>query len=208
MMNSENTSNEINTNNTSNVKRPKTNKIVIIGDSNVGKTCIIDRYCDNKFGETQPTIGALHKIKTVEDTQLDIWDTAGQERFKSMIPMYYKGAKAIIVAYDMTSSDSFEGAKKWLQEIEANTSNILTVLVATKSDLDSKRIITSTKANAFAEEKKICFFETSSKENINIKEVFEYIAIEIKKMNVKTTSTINIKQDAGSAEKGGCGCGF
>jgi small GTP-binding protein len=194
---------------TSSHKREKPNKVVIIGDSNVGKTCLIERYTVDKFGDTQPTIGALHKIKTVEDVQLDIWDTAGQERFKSMIPMYYKGAKAIIVAFDITSTTSFDGAKKWLQEIESNTSNILIVLIANKVDLESKRIISKETAKTFAEQKNIIYFETSAKDNINVSEVFEFIASEIKKMNVKSNNVINIKQDAIVQDNSNkCGCGF
>jgi small GTP-binding protein len=189
-------------------KREKPNKIVIIGDSNVGKTCLIDRYCDDKFGDTQPTIGALHKIKTVNDVQLDIWDTAGQERFKSMIPMYYKGARAIIIAYDVTSIVSFDGAKKWLQEIESNTSNILIILIANKIDLESKRIVSKDMAKNFAEQKNIIYYETSAKDNINIKEVFDYIAKEIKNLNLKNDNSINIKQEVNTQSSQGCSCGY
>ena len=102
-------------------KTTKANKVVIIGDSNVGKTCIIQRFISNSFNTSKPTIGACHYNKKVQDVEIDIWDTAGQERFKSMIPMYYKGAKAIIVVYDITDANSFDGAKKWISEIETNT---------------------------------------------------------------------------------------
>lgn len=176
-------------------KREKPNKVVIIGDSNVGKTCIIERYCEDRFGETQPTIGALHKIKMINDVQLDIWDTAGQERFKSMVPMYYKGAKAIIVAFDITSSTSFDGAKKWLSEIASNIANICIVLIANKIDLDSKRAVSKEAAENFADQKNITYFECSAKDNINVKEVFEFIAGKIKEMNIKSNDAINIKQD-------------
>ena len=102
------------------VQKNKAHKLVIIGDSNVGKTCLITRYVDEKFGDTQPTIGALHRMKSINGIDLDLWDTAVQERYKSMIPMYYKGAKAIIIAFDLTCLKSFQNAEKWLTEVESN----------------------------------------------------------------------------------------
>ena len=189
-------------------RRDKPNKVVIIGDSNVGKTCFIERYCDDRFGDTQPTIGALHKIKTVNEIQLDIWDTAGQERFKSMIPMYYKGAKAIIVAFDVSSSNSFDGAKKWLTEIESNTNNMCIILLANKIDLET-RVVSKETAKNFAEGKNINYFEASAKENLNVREVFDFIAAKIKEMNIKSSSTINIKQESNElvTKTRMCGCG-
>ena len=181
-------------------KREKPNKVVIIGDSNVGKTCIIERYVDDHFGDTQPTIGALHKIKSVNDIQLDIWDTAGQERFKSMVPMYYKGAKAIIIAFDVTALASFEGAKKWLHEIESNTTNITIVLLANKIDLDSKRVVSKETAKSFADGKNIFYFETSAKDNINVKESFDFIASRINELNVKSDN-LQLRPSDGEAPK-------
>ncbi len=189
------------------VKKEKPNKIVIIGDSNVGKTCFIERYCEDRFGDTQPTIGALHKIKTVNEIVLDIWDTAGQERFKSMVPMYYKGAKAIIVAFDVSSMNSFDGAKRWINEIETNTSNILLILLANKIDIDN-RIVSKEAAKNFAEGKNAYFFEASAKENTNVKDVFEFIATKIKEMNLTQSNNLNIKQDSKEIHSDGkmCGC--
>lgn len=195
------------TKNSKTFKKEKPNKVVIIGDSNVGKTCLIERYCENKFGDTQPTIGALHKVKTVNDVELDIWDTAGQERFKSMIPMYYKGAKAIIVAYDVTSMNSFEGAKKWIQEIEANTSNIIVVLVGNKMDLIQKRVVNKENAKNFADLKGFMYYETSAKDNVNVFEAFDAIAMKLKEINIKNESNINILNAAQEDNKSSCACG-
>ena len=194
------------TNNKKPFKKEKPNKVVIIGDSNVGKTCLIERYCENRFGDTQPTIGALHKVKTVNDVELDIWDTAGQERFKSMIPMYYKGAKAIIVSYDVTSINSFEGAKKWIQEIEANTTNIIIVLVANKVDLSTKRVVAKETAKNLAESKGFMYHETSAKDNLGVFELFDNIASKLKEMNIKTENNININSGSEEQIKSRCGC--
>lgn len=178
--------------------KQRPNKVVIIGDANVGKTCIIDRITEDKFDATQPTIGALHKTKTINDTLLDIWDTAGQERFKSMVPMYYKGAKAIMVAFDITNQNSFEGAKKWFTEIESNTSNVILVIVGNKSDLESKRVVSMETAKQFADEKKITYYETSAKDNVNVNEVFTFLADKIKSLNQRSEKGIDIKRDSSS----------
>jgi small GTP-binding protein len=163
-----------------NLAKTKANKVVIIGDSNVGKTCLITRYVDEKFGDTQPTIGALHRMKTANGVDLDLWDTAGQERFKSMIPMYYKGAKAIIIAFDVTCNKSFQNAEKWLQEIETNTQNCLIVLVGNKTDMTENRVVSSEQIKNFSNTKNISAFECSAKNDNGINEMFDFIAEKIK----------------------------
>jgi len=163
-------------------------KVVIIGDANVGKTCLINRFNHNKFDETSPTIGAIHHIKTVENISLDIWDTAGQERFKSMVPMYYKGAKAIIICFDITNSDSYFGAQNWYTEIFDSVKKAVIVLCGTKKDLENKREILFTNAKKFADMKGIKYLETSSKDDLNIKDLFKYIAEQITLENLKKES--------------------
>jgi len=183
-----------------NSKRPKSQKIVLIGDSNVGKTSIIDQFIENKFGETKPSIGALHKLKTIknstgEEIQLDIWDTAGQEKFKSIVPMYYKGSKGIIIVYDITSKESFEGAKKWIQDVEANNNSAILILVGNKTDLEESRDVTTDQAQTYASSKSIAYYECSAKTNENVVEVFKHIADKIQKTseNVNNSKlTINV----------------
>lgn len=185
---------------TSTNKRPKSQKIVLIGDSNVGKTSIIDQFIENKFGETKPSIGALHKLKNItntngEEVQLDIWDTAGQEKFKSIVPMYYKGSKGIIIVYDITSKDSFEGAKKWIQDIESNNNSACLILVGNKTDLAENREVTSDQASAYAANKNIIYLECSAKTNDNITKIFKNVADKMNKTseNVNTSKlTINV----------------
>ena len=163
-------------------RRQKGNKVVIIGDSSVGKTCIIQQYLSSTFQETTSTIGACHFQKTIKDVPIEIWDTAGQERFKSMIPMYYKGAKAIIVVFDITNAHSFEGAKKWLVEIKANISSSYKVLCGNKIDLQEQRSVSNNDAKTYAESNQCIYVETSAKDNVGIDEMFDDIADNIKRM--------------------------
>jgi small GTP-binding protein len=193
-----------NNNKTSN-KRPKSQKIVIIGDSNVGKTSIIDQFIENKFGDTKPSIGALHKLKNIkcstgEDVQLDIWDTAGQEKFKSIVPMYYKGSKGIIIVFDITSKDSFEGAKKWIQDIENNNNSASLLLVGNKIDLGDNREVSTDQASSYATSKSIIYLECSAKTNDNVLEVFKAIADKIQK-NIENTNTSKLTINISPQEK-------
>lgn len=155
-------------------------KVILIGDSSVGKTCIIQRLINNTFGETPPTIGGIYFNKKIRDVDINIWDTAGQERFRSLTQMYYKGAKAIIIVFDVSNISSFEGAKKWLNEIESNSKGAVTALCGNKCDIKNRAIDESI-PKTFCSEKKMMYFETSAKENIGITEMFDNIAEEIKK---------------------------
>lgn len=162
----------------------KGDKVVIIGDSFVGKTSMINCLIMGNLTDTKPTIGSQHHKYTFNNKEnreinLDIWDTAGQERFRSVIPMYYKGAKAIIVVFDITNRDSFEGAKKWIEEIEQNNKGTLIFLVANKIDLISKRTISEENIKEYTEKKKIEYLECSAKDNLNIQEIFEHVGSKI-----------------------------
>lgn len=169
-----------------NKPKSKSQKLVLIGDSNVGKTSIIDQFIDSKFGDTKPSIGALHKLKSIklsngEEVQLDIWDTAGQEKFKSIVPMYYKGSKGIIIVFDITSNDSLDGAKRWIGDIEASYNSATLMLVGNKSDLGDLRSVSTENAQSFASSKNMLYMECSAKSNINIDEVFKAIAEKLPK---------------------------
>lgn len=195
------------------VKKTKSNKIVLIGDSNVGKTSIIDQFIEGKFGETKPSIGALHKLKSIqistnEDIQLDIWDTAGQEKFRSIVPMYYKGSKGIMVIYDITSKDSFEGAKKWISDIEGSSNPAVILLVGNKSDLEDNREVTSDMVSSYINSKGIGgYIECSAKENKNIFEAFKLIAEKIPKGNESNISSVlTMKNNQNREGSGLCGC--
>ena len=178
----------------------KSTKICIIGDSNVGKTSIIKRYVDDSFGQTEPSIGAcnykrLVKLSTGEEMDLEIWDTAGQERFKSIVPMYYKGSKGIIIVFDITNTESFDGAKNWVKDLSSHNNTAILSLVGNKCDLIDRRTVSFEKGKTFAKQNNLLYFETSAKENSNICEIFLTISEKIPKNKDSNNSNLGLKVD-------------
>jgi small GTP-binding protein len=161
-------------------------KLLLIGDSGVGKSCLLIRFADDTYTETYiSTIGVDFKIKTIEldgkTIKLQIWDTAGQERFRTITSSYYRGAHGIIVVYDVTEQSSFDNVKSWLTEIDRYASdNVNKLLVGNKSDLTSKKVVDYTTAKEFADSLGIPFLETSAKSAANIEQAFLTMASEIK----------------------------
>ena len=157
-------------------------KVMLIGDSGVGKSCLLLRYTDDHFTESYiSTIGVDFKIKTLnvdgKIIKLQIWDTAGQERFRTITASYYRGAHSVIVVYDITDQLSFQNTVLWLQEIKRYSSEkVKKILIGNKSDLTDKRAIPFQTAKEFAESEEIDFFETSAKENHNVNEIFIHLA--------------------------------
>eukprot|EP00887_Chlorella_sp_A99_P006405 scaffold3.g6405.t1 len=162
-------------------------KLLLIGDSGVGKSCLLLRFADDTYTESYiSTIGVDFKIRTVEldgkVIKLQIWDTAGQERFRTITSSYYRGAHGIIVVFDVTDQDSFNNVKQWLNEIDRRAhgyanENVNKLLVGNKVDLTSKRVVDSATAKAFADEIGIPYIETSAKNATN---AFMAMAAEIK----------------------------
>nr|QKY15279.1 GTP-binding protein (YPTC1) [Polytomella parva] len=161
-------------------------KLLIIGDSGVGKSCLLLRFADDTYTESYiSTIGVDFKIRTVEldnkIIKLQIWDTAGQERFRTITSSYYRGSHGIIVVYDVTDEDSFNNVKLWLSEIGRYANeNVHKLLIGNKSDLSSKRAVPYQTAKAFADEIGIPFLETSAKNATNVEQAFMTMAAEIK----------------------------
>mmetsp|Transcript_36181 Transcript_36181/g.95354 ORF Transcript_36181/g.95354 Transcript_36181/m.95354 type:complete len:202 (+) Transcript_36181:54-659(+) len=161
--------------------------LVLIGDSGVGKSCLLLRFADDKWTDSYiSTIGVDFKIRTIELDQktikLQIWDTAGQERFRTITSSYYRGAHGIIVVYDTTDQETFEHVKTWLHEIDRYASeNVNKLLVGNKSDLTTKRQVDTEAAKEFAGNLNIPFLETSAKNATNVEDAFMTMAGEIKK---------------------------
>jgi len=155
-------------------------KLLIIGDSGVGKSSLLVRFADNTFsGNYITTIGVDFKIRTIEingeRVKLQIWDTAGQERFRTITSTYYRGTHGVIVVYDVCSGDSFANVKRWLHEINQNCDEVARVLVGNKCDDPDRRVVLREDAGRFASQMGIQLFETSAKENINVEEMFRAI---------------------------------
>ncbi|KAJ8122439.1 hypothetical protein O1611_g9839 [Lasiodiplodia mahajangana] len=127
-------------------------KLLLIGDSGVGKSCLLLRFADDTYTESYiSTIGVDFKIRTIEldgkTVKLQIWDTAGQERFRTITSSYYRGAHGICVVYDVTDMDSFNNVKQWLQEIDRYaTEGVNKLLVGNKSDMSDKKVVEYTVA--------------------------------------------------------------
>ncbi|CAA7046247.1 unnamed protein product [Microthlaspi erraticum] len=162
-------------------------KLLLIGDSGVGKSCLLLRFSDGSFTTSFiTTIGIDFKIRTIEldgkRIKLQIWDTAGQERFRTITTAYYRGAMGILLVYDVTDESSFNNIRNWIRNIEQHASdNVNKILVGNKADMDeSKRAVPKAKGQALADEYGIKFFETSAKTNLNVEEVFFSIAKDIK----------------------------
>ena len=157
-------------------------KVLIIGDSSVGKSNILLRFSDNTFHETfLPTIGVDFKIKNLsinnKTVKLNIWDTAGQERFKTITANYYKGSHGFLVVYDITDKEGFNNVINWINEAKKYAGpNIAKILVGNKCDLNDERKVSTQEGKDLAEREGMAFFECSAKAKINISEVFEALS--------------------------------
>ncbi|SCA48236.1 ras-related protein Rab-5C, putative [Plasmodium ovale] len=157
-------------------------KLVLLGDTSVGKSCIVVRFAKNEFYEYQEsTIGAAFMTQLIDTGEctikFEIWDTAGQERYRSLAPMYYRGASAAVIVYDITSRKSFEGAKGWIHELKSVHSNdIIIALAGNKNDLENSRVVEREIAESFAISNNILFIETSAKTGHNVNDLFLRIA--------------------------------
>lgn len=188
-------------------------KLLIIGDSGVGKSSLLLRFADNMFsGSYITTIGVDFKIRTInidgEKVKLQIWDTAGQERFRTITSTYYRGTHGVIVVYDVTSADTFVNVKRWLHEIDQNCDDVCRVLVGNKNDCPERKVVETADSQRFAEQMGIQIFETSAKENINVEEVFNAITkmvLRVKKEQQAKANeqkgVIKVKKDKGKRKK-------
>lgn len=167
-------------------------KLLLIGNSAVGKSSILLRFSDNIFNESfLPTIGVDFKIKTCQlqgkTVKLQIWDTAGQERYKSVTSSYYKGAKGALIVYDITLRSSFDNVVKWLKDLKyASDPNIVIMLIGNKSDLASEREVSTDEGYQLAYDYSnyslildFAFLETSAKTNQNIDNAFSQMMIQV-----------------------------
>ena len=160
-------------------------KVVVVGDSGVGKTGITNRYLKGNFQEdTKTTVGVEFGAKKVyikdKCVKIQIWDTAGQERYRSVTTAYYKGAKGALIVYDITNTQTFENVECWIKEVkDATDKEIKIILIGNKSDLEENRLVSVEEGRLMSEENNLSFFETSGKNNINVDKAFDDISVEV-----------------------------
>eukprot|EP00696_Hemimastix_kukwesjijk_P014918 gnl/Hemi2/2997_TR1057_c0_g1_i1.p1 gnl/Hemi2/2997_TR1057_c0_g1~~gnl/Hemi2/2997_TR1057_c0_g1_i1.p1 ORF type:complete len:207 (-),score=49.37 gnl/Hemi2/2997_TR1057_c0_g1_i1:134-754(-) len=193
-------------------------KVVLLGDAGVGKSSLVLRFVTNHFKQfSESTIGASFMSKTlvVDDTAIkyQIWDTAGQEKYQSLAPMYYRGAAAAIVVYDITRRESFNTLKKWIKELKSNgPPNIVIAVAGNKSDLTDAREVETEGARAYAREIEAIFAEVSAKTDDGVHDLFVNISkILPKEVGATQAGQDGILKDLGRPQpsnlgkkKGGC----
>jgi Ras-related protein Rab-8A len=191
-------------------------KLLLIGDSGVGKSCCLLRFSEDSFTPSFiTTIGIDFKIRTIEldgkRIKLQIWDTAGQERFRTITTAYYRGAMGILLVYDVTDERSFENIRKWFTNVEQHaTENVNKILIGNKCDWEEKRVVSTERGELLAQELNIPFLEVSAKTNHNVDLAFRSLARQIKE-RIRDTTKAEERQGAGSntvdpgRENGGAG---
>ncbi len=188
-------------------------KLIFLGDQAVGKSCILNRFMNDTFSEEyQATIGLDFQSKNIQidnqDINLLLYDTAGQEKFRSLIPMYTRDAKIILLVYDITSKESFNHISDWLKDLTTvKKEEVIFALVGNKIDLDDKREVTYEEGENFAKEHEYIFSEISAKtgdgfQELFYKNLFEKIRIKLRPSGQQPPSEVNdIRLNIGKEEK-------
>ena len=187
-------------------------KILLLGDTSVGKTCFLLRYTDKIFEESHiSTIGLDYRLKSMtlkngKNIKLQIWDTSGQERFRAITKNYYKQANGILLMYDITNEKSFSNIQNWITQIKEETSsNIVLFIIGNKIDLEDQRKITYENGKNLAKQYQYPFFEASSKSAININEIFDNMAENVDEVFSKVVKkSLLIKKNKVYKAKTGC----
>ena len=177
-------------------------KILILGDSKVGKSCFLTRYADNTYHEDYlSTIGMDYKIKNYElengdIIKLYIWDTAGQDRFRSITSNYYKGADGIILIYDITKQETFNNVRNWITSIkEEAPAKVVLILVGNKVDDEKNRAVPKSEGEKIADEYNLPFLECSAKSDINVTKTFDVLIKKIVEINPKNKQGQKLQQN-------------
>ena len=155
-------------------------KLLLLGDSSVGKTSILLKYISNKFDESSiSTVGVDYMDKIIDynkfKIKLQIWDTSGEEKFRTITKNFYRNADGLLVVFDLTKKESYDHIKSWINEAKENNDKLKTILIGNKLDLKDERIVTIDVAKQFAEKNNLKYIETSAKDGTNINESFQAI---------------------------------
>jgi len=194
-------------------------KVLIIGNTRVGKSSIVLRFADAKFEPSFiTTIGVDFRTKVLnidnKSIKLYVWDTAGQERFRTITTAYYRNAMGVLLVYDITDIESFEGCQRWLKNIQTHASeDIVIVLVGNKTDFEDKRVISYEQGSSLAEKIGCSFFETSAKTGINVAEAFQALTKQCKDklsagvgVQANHSGRVIVNDDSGTQGKSCSGC--
>jgi Ras-related protein Rab-5C len=171
-------------------------KVVVLGDSGVGKTSFISRFVKQTFDdytESTPSASFISKSLVVDgvEVKFNIWDTAGQERFHAIAKVYYRDAAAAILVYDITNAASFEGLKKWVKEVRSTVgTDIAIAVVGNKEDLVEREAVDVVTAKRFAEENQAAYCKASAKTDYGIEEVFTQLVKLVKPLRRETTTSL------------------
>lgn len=177
-------------------------KVVLIGDSAVGKSQLLARFSRNEFSlDSKATIGVEFQTRTLEidhkTVKAQIWDTAGQERYRAVTSAYYRGAVGAMLVYDITKRQSFDHVARWLEELRGHADkNIVIMLVGNKTDLGSLRAVPTDDAKEFAEKENLFFIETSALEATNVDTAFVNVLTEIYRVVSKKSLVANDAESA------------
>lgn len=183
-------------------------KVLIIGNSGVGKSCLLLRFAEDMFSDNYiSTIGVDFKIRKIDlegkSIKLQIWDTAGQERFRTITKSYYRGSNGIVVVYDITDRESFEQIQHWMSEIDSHASpDVCRLLVGNKCDLEENRAVKTEEGESLARQYGIPFLETSAKDSKNVEEMFITMAGAMKKKAGGLSTNANVGNSSVNVQKG------
>ncbi|KAL3519901.1 hypothetical protein ACH5RR_018050 [Cinchona calisaya] len=181
-------------------------KVVLIGDSGVGKSNLLSRFTRNEFSQqSKSTIGVEFATRSIQvDDKIvkaQIWDTAGQERYRAITSAYYRGAVGALIVYDVTRNVTFENVERWLKELRDHTDvNIVIMLVGNKADLRHLRAVPTGNATAFAERENTFFMETSALEALNVENAFTEVLTQI--YHVVSRKALDIGDDPSALPRG------
>lgn len=189
-------------------------KLVLVGNTSVGKTCVVKKATTGTFGEDSvPTLGAAYvsKIVNVDNTEvrLQIWDTAGQERYRGMTPMYYRGAHCALIVYSVTDQESYDSIDSWVQSLHDNAdSEIILFLIANKADMENERVVSTQNGTMKASSIGATFYEVSAKTGLGIDDLFQEIPSQFLAKNPSASAaqadTVQLKDQEGNKKKGKC----
>uniref|UniRef100_A0A0E0LZ99 Ras-related protein RGP1 n=1 Tax=Oryza punctata TaxID=4537 RepID=A0A0E0LZ99_ORYPU len=177
-------------------------KVVLIGDSAVGKSQLLARFARNEFNlDSKATIGVEFQTRTLHidarTVKAQIWDTAGQERYRAVTSAYYRGAVGAMLVYDITKRQSFDHVARWLEELRGHADkNIVIMLIGNKSDLGTLRVVPTEDAKEFAERENLFFMETSALESTNVENAFMTVLTEIYRIVSKKNLVANEEVDS------------